>query len=71
MEASVSVCYGCGAKFDTNIDLVVKHIDHRIKGKGPDGVPIFNMDFTPMYILSSDNFTHQTGGGESGKKFKT
>ena len=47
---NVTVCYGCGGKFDENSnEFVIKHIDRRIKGKGPNGEPLYNYDFTAAY----------------------
>ena len=43
-------CYGCGQNFANNItfNLVIKHIDRRIRGKDSDGRFICNSDFTPV-----------------------
>ena len=44
-------CYGCGQNFANNIvfNLVIRHIDRRIRGKNSNGHFICNSDFTPAY----------------------
>ena len=44
-------CYGCSQNFENNIafNLVIKHIDTRIRGKDSNGPFIYNSDFTPAY----------------------
>ena len=44
-------CYGWGEDFANNIafNLVIKHIDRRIRGKDSNGHLIFNSGFTPAY----------------------
>ena len=44
-------CFGCSQNFANIIafNLVIKHIDGRIRGKGSNGHFIYNSDFTPAY----------------------
>ena len=44
-------CYDCGQNFANNItfNLVIKHIDRRIRGKDSNGHFIYNSDFIPTY----------------------
>ena len=44
-------CSGCGQNFANNIalNLVIKHIDRRIRGKDSNGHFIYKSDFTPAY----------------------
>ena len=52
--ANVTNCYGCNESFSLRYcqsptNIIVKHIDRRIRGKTQDGQLIYNADFTPAY----------------------
>ena len=50
-------CYGCSQNFANNValNLVIKHIDTRMRGKDSNGHFIYNSDFTPAYYYSMLN----------------
>lgn len=47
-------CYGCNYEFSEKYrrsphNLVIKHMDRRIRGKGPTGTILYSSDFTNTY----------------------
>ena len=56
--SDVSKCYGCGAIFADKYNhypnnLIVKHLDRRIRGKNQEGQLLYNVDFTPSNYHSN------------------
>ena len=48
------VCYGWGSNFSVNCDIspnniIIKHVDRRIRGKADTGNLLFNAYFTAAY----------------------
>ena len=64
-RAMYSKCYGCGAIFADKYNhypnnLIVKHLDRRIRGKNQEGQLLYNVDFTPSYYHSNrDHITRK------------
>ena len=52
--ANIANCYRCNESFSLRYcqpptNIIVKHIDRRIRGQTQDGQLIYNADFTPAY----------------------
>ena len=54
LQASVKKCYGCGSEFADRLrhpphNLIVRHMDKRVKGKDRDGKLVYSNDFSNTY----------------------
>ena len=48
---AIHACYGCGSNFTNKYDklpnnIIIKHVDRRIRGKTDIGNLLYNADFT-------------------------
>jgi hypothetical protein len=61
LPANVVKCYGCGQKFaqkyrSSPYNIIIKHVDRRIRGRDASGNIVHNQDFTNTYYhLSKDH----------------
>ena len=57
LPANVVKCYGCGQKFaqkyrSSPYNIIIKHVDRRIRGRDASGNIVHNQDFTSTKIIS-------------------
>ena len=61
LPGNVAKCYGCGQNFaekyrSSPYNIIVKHVDRRIRGRDASGNIVYNQDFTNTYYhLSKDH----------------